>query len=379
VNRGGAGRKAPEDDVCELDAELTARIDGIVQLLPTATLYELLGVPRNAPKKAIKRAYFELAATLHPDRHFRKRLGPYKVKLHEIFVRLTSAHDRLVDQAMRASYDATLPPEPRAHTERPPRSRRSVQPVPRYLSLPPLPPVATPSSRRKTSKLQMPRAAAVPPAKPDHAPAVSLRAAEPLLAAGLLSGPVPSAAPLKRFFAEKVGKSARERANVFVDAAETALRAGNLVSAAQNYALAVQACNAPELQAALADVTERARVQTAERALKAAAAAEKLASWDEAVLRYGKAYEALPSASVAERLAHSLRMQGSDPRRAVKVAEDAVLREPNNVVCRVTLGWACVDAGLWARAKGESQRALAAAPRDAGALELAARVKEGDR
>jgi tetratricopeptide (TPR) repeat protein len=147
------------------------------------------------------------------------------------------------------------------------------------------------------------------------------------------------------------------------------------VSAAQNYALAVQACGAPELQVALADVTEQAREQTSERALKAAATAEKAASWDEAVLRYGKAYDAVPSASVAERLAHSLRMQGSDLRRAVKIAEDAVLRAPTNVVCRVTLGSACADAGLWARARGESERALSAAPRDAGALELAARVK----
>jgi hypothetical protein len=59
----------------------------------------------------------------------------------------------------------------------------------------------------------------------------------------------------------------------------------------------------------------------------------------------------------------------------VKVAEDAVLREPANVTYRLTLGNACADAGLWTRAKGESERVSASAPTDEGAMALAARVK----
>ena len=339
-----AARKAPpEDDTCDLDAALCTRIDTLVLSLPTATLYALLDVPRDAHKKAIKRAYFELAAELHPDRHFRKRLGPYKTKLSTVFVRITAAHDTLIDPAKRAAYDATLPPPP----------------VPK--------PTAEPA-RRKPSTIRMPRVR-VKSTLPPAAPKPSTR--PPAVAAA--ATPQPNA--LKRFFADKVGKAGRDRARVFVDAAEGARASGNFASAAQHYELALQACATPEIQAALEEVRDGARQQTQARDLRRASGAEKDARWDEAVLRYGKAYDAVPTAQVAERLAHALRMQGADPRRAVKMAEDAVLREPSSVPYRVTLGWACIEAGLWARAKGESDRALVAGPRDEGALALAARLK----
>ena len=45
------------------------------------THYELLGIAPGADKQTIKRAYFELARFVHPDRYFGKHLGSYKVKL----------------------------------------------------------------------------------------------------------------------------------------------------------------------------------------------------------------------------------------------------------------------------------------------------------
>jgi tetratricopeptide (TPR) repeat protein len=345
-----ARKAAAEDDTCELDAALCTRIDTLLLSLSTATLYALLDVPRDANKKAIKRAYFELAAGLHPDRHFRKRLGLYKAKLSTVFVRITAAHDTLIDPVKRAAYDATLPP-------------------------PPVPKPAPEPARRKPSTIRMPRVPVFRTVPPD-APNPSKRHTDPpARAAPTAPAAMPPPDALKRFFADKVGKAGRDRARVFVDAADGARASGNFASAAQHYELALQACGSPEIQAALDEVRNDARQQTHARDVKRANSAEKEAHWDEAVVRYGKAYDAVPTAQVAERLAHALCMQGTDPRRAVKMAEDAVLREPSCVLYRVTLGWACVDAGLWARAKGESDRALAAAPRDEGALALAARLK----
>src|SRR5262245_16394634 len=69
---------------------------------------ELLGVARDADKKAIKRAYFQLAATIHPDRYFGKRLGSYKPKMETVFARMTAAFETLSDKDKRVAYDAKL-------------------------------------------------------------------------------------------------------------------------------------------------------------------------------------------------------------------------------------------------------------------------------
>ncbi len=70
--------------------------------------YTLLGVPRSADKKAIKRAYFERTARFHPDRFFRKRLGPFKLQMEAVFTRMTEAHDTLTHPERRAEYDGYL-------------------------------------------------------------------------------------------------------------------------------------------------------------------------------------------------------------------------------------------------------------------------------
>src|SRR5262249_41751693 len=61
-----------------------------------------------ADKKAIKRAYFGLAAEFHPDKFFRKRLGSFKAKMETIFGRVTEAHDTLTDKEKRAEYEQYL-------------------------------------------------------------------------------------------------------------------------------------------------------------------------------------------------------------------------------------------------------------------------------
>ena len=53
----------------------------------------------SADKKAIKDAYYVLAAEYHPDRYFRKRLGTFKSKMEAVFNRLTVAHDTLTRKA----------------------------------------------------------------------------------------------------------------------------------------------------------------------------------------------------------------------------------------------------------------------------------------
>jgi len=66
--------------------------------------YSLLGVSRNASHEEIKRAYFEAAQKLHPDKN--KLAGET-----ELFLEVQQAYETLFNPTRRSQYDATLPRE----------------------------------------------------------------------------------------------------------------------------------------------------------------------------------------------------------------------------------------------------------------------------
>lgn len=69
--------------------------------------YTILGVLRDASEEEIKRAYYEAARRLHPD----KNIAPGET---EIFLEIQQAYEVLSNSRRRAKYDATLPPEDQA-------------------------------------------------------------------------------------------------------------------------------------------------------------------------------------------------------------------------------------------------------------------------
>lgn len=107
----GSGRPADDghgDEHVELDEERRRYVRELFARLDAMSHYELLGVERNADRKAIRAAFFRLASLLHPDRYFGKRLGGYLPKLEAIFERVIRASDTLSSPALRAEYDADL-------------------------------------------------------------------------------------------------------------------------------------------------------------------------------------------------------------------------------------------------------------------------------
>lgn len=66
--------------------------------------YSLLGLRRDATQEDIKRAYYEAAQKLHPDRN--TAAGET-----ELFLGVQQAYETLSNPKRRAQYDATLPPE----------------------------------------------------------------------------------------------------------------------------------------------------------------------------------------------------------------------------------------------------------------------------
>src|SRR6266498_1766064 len=76
--------------------------------------YSLLGLPRNATLEDVRKAYFEAAQRLHPDKN--TAAGET-----ELFLDVQQAYEVLSNPKRRAQYDATIPPEkkvvlPYSHT-----------------------------------------------------------------------------------------------------------------------------------------------------------------------------------------------------------------------------------------------------------------------
>jgi curved DNA-binding protein CbpA len=108
-----------ESDDIELDESSRQHIDAFFTIIGKCDYYELLGITREADRDEIKSAYYRIGPAFHPDRHFRKNLGEYKVRIERIFAIVTKAHDTLRYKKRRAGYDATVPaPKPGAAERR---------------------------------------------------------------------------------------------------------------------------------------------------------------------------------------------------------------------------------------------------------------------
>ena len=103
--------EAPEcagtDPSLDLPVEVQNRIIAFEKRLDLS-YYEVLGVPKNADGPAIKRAYFKLSKEFHPDRYFRRDIGPFLDRLHGIFKKVVEAYELLSDPTARAEIDRTL-------------------------------------------------------------------------------------------------------------------------------------------------------------------------------------------------------------------------------------------------------------------------------
>ena len=82
--------------------------------------YNLLGIPRDAPAEAVRRAFRARAKAVHPDAHPHAPPGEREA-LRRRFILLAQAYETLGDAGRRAAYDRQRPPartEPRtaAHT-----------------------------------------------------------------------------------------------------------------------------------------------------------------------------------------------------------------------------------------------------------------------
>ena len=88
--------------------------------LPTLDYYQVLGLSREAEPSEIRDAFFQRSKSYHPDRYFKKELGPFGELLNEVYKRIVAAHDVLRDPKLRGAYDRSLAPAPEVRAAVPP-------------------------------------------------------------------------------------------------------------------------------------------------------------------------------------------------------------------------------------------------------------------
>lgn len=93
---------------CDLPLEVQERINKKHAGLRTVDLFDLLEIAVEADQRTIKKAYFLASKEFHPDRHYGKKLGPFKQKLEEIFKELTQAFEYLKVEKQRQEYAAQV-------------------------------------------------------------------------------------------------------------------------------------------------------------------------------------------------------------------------------------------------------------------------------
>jgi len=372
--------------------------------LGTADHYQLLGVDRSADRKALKRAYFELAAKLHPDRYFRKKLGSFKLRLEAIFSRITQAHDTLGNPQKRADYDAYLDEQQRSRgieelledalaevRRAEARAEKEAADAVAAESGTPATPAATPAA------LPPEPAASLPPA-----PAVvevALAARRDALARRLLGqrgrssgqhapvsvnpGRTPSKPPaspagpsrpstgdamamLRRRYEERRTLAKATQARAYMTKGQEALAAGDAVGAANSFRVAVSLKpDDPELERTAREAQAKAEEVLAATYERQATYEEKNAQWVEAARSWARVCRARPADKAAhDHAANAIVKAGGDLHEAARLAQRACTLEPGNVHFRITLANVYLAAGLALNARRELETAAQQAPQD---------------
>lgn len=367
----------------DLDIELRRQLLTLHRSLNQRDHYALLGIERTADKKGVKRAYYELAAKFHPDKHFRKRLGSFKARLEVIFARLTLAHDTLAAKDRRAEYDAYVDEQRRLRgieqsladaANEVLRAEESVQraaqtdevsakaqetPANGAVGSPANPVVETAARRdafaRRLLGLRAGKGDTLPPARVTSIPppASQLTASEAMGA-------------LRQRYEDRVARGRQLEARKYAAMAEQSLLADQIVTAANSYRIAVGLAPGDlELERKARETQAKANVLLGDTYARQAQYEEKSAQWPEAARSWVRACKVRPADALThDRAACALLRSGGDLHEAARLATRACELEPADPSHRVTLSNVFLAAGLVQNARRELLTASRLAPHD---------------
>jgi tetratricopeptide (TPR) repeat protein len=394
------------DESLSIGIDLQIRILELTARLPEMDHFELLGVELGADRSVVKRAYFAMIGTFHPDTYYGKRLGAFTKRMEKIFQRLTEAHDVLSNHEAREAYDAYLtalgrtrrieevvaaPPPSVEDLEQllmqaeqavkareeaveaaPPPLPRLPPPLPRAQpSRRPVQMVDDPAARRQglARKLGLTVVAAPssPPAGPTHE-AIRDQAARRSAAVK----------DLHQRYQHRKGAIRDQRLERFAAAAEEALAAGNTVSALNTLKIArsLAGGDVGTVQR-LEELEKQVGATVADSYLERARYEETNGQYEEAARSYTRAARGRLSSDVLKSAAECYLKAGVELRLAGDLAREAVQIAPDRTDLRVTLAKIYEAAGMQQNAIRELERALELTPDSDRIKQWLKRIKRG--
>lgn len=366
-----APRASAPSDADPFTADERKLVDLLESRLFLGNHYVLLGVPLGADRRAIKDAYYELVALVHPDRFVGRDLGPHAARLHRIFGAIELAHEVLSNRDKRARYDESL--EDAAEPETSPRitaiesQQHRLDPASpdSYTSSSRIAAAVGPSSGHMLAR-KLGRSPSVPPPPLSSSPPSSTQV--PISSQSTGAGH--AIAELRRRYEQLAPLAKAEKLKSLLSQGEQALADGHGAEALQAFKLA-QAID-PTDTAVLRGLTRAEEMAApevgknyayfAKRAEYAEQTTDARVFWEEAAARAPD--DATTQAKAAESL---LRLEGTAS-AALRCAGRAVLLEPKNAAFRALLGRSYLRQGMLRNAEREAQ---AASELDASCSELA--------
>ena len=284
--------------------------------------HEILGVAADADRKALRKAYFALSRELHPDRFFRRNVGPFGKRLDRIFGKIVEAYELLSDPTARAEIE------------------RSLAAAAGEAAAPPPPEV-------EPERSEAPPAAASEAETPRRTPRAPRR-------------------PHVFSLHNRMLRERKARAKRFFEAGMASNASGRFTEAAGSVRLAIafDPWNAIYKEH-FVDVQRKAHDERAQKLLKEADAALELRDFPAALRAFEETLQYRPhDASLLLRAARLGWATGGDLHQAKEWAMAAVELEPRDGASHRVLGQIYRAAGLDANARRELETALAIDPKD---------------
>lgn len=389
--RGRYAASALDEEV-SISLDVRKRILNAFHAIDGCDLYQVLGMPRDSEKKAIRNAYFELSKLFHPDAYFGKDLGSFKPKLEAVFKRLTEAYEVLGKAAKRAEYDEYL-----VTTEQTRRTLDSIQFTTeeiekvRRASQQGMPAVTAPPAETQPPKAAAPAPEPAPPvipraplSKAERRAHVRDRLRHRFAEIASQRPPPPPAAPTSQ-------PAPQQRRQSVIDGLRNSIQASSALSGTPHAQIqshlkrakdAEQTGDillaASQLQAALAiDPDNQQLLAEYDRVSKVVARnlagnyekqahyEEKTGNWEAAARSWARVSDGRPEdANAARRAAEAMLKATGDLHRTQKYAQKAVTLDARSLPNLTVLARVYLAAGLKLNALRELEKAAQLAPND---------------
>ncbi len=361
----------------EIDEALQERIVQTFKRADRLNHYELLGVATDAERSEIRKAYFALSKTFHPDSYYGKRLGSFKAQMEVIFRKVTDAYEVIGRQQKREAYDLYLKRSivVSAAEQKISRVEERAQAMSKALTRAPIAerqagPVDSEAPSRDWQPTQAPptkTTSAVPGSRERERMQRKRELLErklrgrsmgrPKKSGSVRSMPAPTAKvgaktalrDLTRSLKRTAGLTGGvDRAEHHIEAARMAEAKGDLAAAATALRIAITLDSSrSDVQEQYRRVNSHLRVQLLDIHREQATYEEENNLWSAASISWAKVAEAAPEDPIApRRAARALLSAGGDLRKARDFAQRSLDLAPDSLEARVLLARIYIHAGM---------------------------------